>query len=113
MPTVPRSELVAFGASCLQACGATEQNAAIVSNVLARADARGIPSHGSNRLHLYCDELKRGAVSASSIPIVVQESPGGALVDGANAQGPVVGEFCMTMAIEKAKTAGIALVVCR
>lgn len=77
-----------------------------------QADARGIPSHGVNRLDLYCDELRRGAVDPHATPVVVSDAAAVALVDGKNAQGPAVGKFCMDLAIEKAKLAGCAWVVC-
>lgn len=35
------------------------------------ADVRGIPSHGVNRLELYCDELLRKAVDAHGIPVLL------------------------------------------
>ena len=53
-----------------------------------QADLRGVYSHGVNRLDLYCDELRRGAVDASATPVVVSDAAGIALVDGNNAQGP-------------------------
>ena len=77
------------------------------------SDVRGIPSHGVNRLDLYCDELKRGAVDPHGKPEVVSDALAVALVDGHNAQGPVVGKFCMDLAIEKAKSVGCAWVVCK
>lgn len=79
---------------------------------MVEADARGIPSHGVNRLDLYCDELRRGCVDPAAVPEVVSDAAAVALVNGKNAQGPVVGKFCMDLAIEKAKTVGCAWVVC-
>jgi LDH2 family malate/lactate/ureidoglycolate dehydrogenase len=46
-------------------------------------------------------------------PAIASDAPAVALVDGHNAQGPVVGKFCMDLAIEKAKSVGCAWVVCK
>jgi len=48
---------------------------------------------------------------SSGEPVVVKESGATALVDGMNLLGPVVGNFCMSLAIKKAKEIGIGLVV--
>ena len=46
-------------------------------------------------------------------PSVVKQSPGTALVDGQNLLGPLVGQYCMDLAMEKAKKIGIGLVAAR
>eukprot|EP00041_Stephanoeca_diplocostata_P014102 m.253218 g.253218 ORF g.253218 m.253218 type:complete len:380 (-) comp19580_c0_seq2:377-1516(-) len=109
---IPAKDLEDFCTSCLVASGSEPENARLVAHVLVLADLRDINSHGVNRLDLYCDELKRGAVSTSAKPTIASEAASVALVDGKNAQGPVVGKFCMDLAIAKAKETGCAWVVC-
>jgi LDH2 family malate/lactate/ureidoglycolate dehydrogenase len=43
----------------------------------------------------------------------MNETVATACVDGNNLLGPVVGKFCMNLAIKKAKDAGIGMVVAR
>lgn len=43
--------------------------------------------------------------------MIVKQSSATALVEGNNLLGPVVGKFCMNLAIEKAKQSGIGWVV--
>jgi LDH2 family malate/lactate/ureidoglycolate dehydrogenase len=107
---VKYEELLSFCEATLVASGSSTENAAQVARVLVKADLRGIPSHGVNRLYLYCDELRRGAVKSDGSPFVVSESASAALVDGDNAQGAVVGDFCMDLAIKKARETGVGWV---
>ena len=110
---VASHELESYAAACLMAHGSTAEKAAVVSKVLIAADRRGISSHGINRLALYCDELSRGAVNTAATPHVIADAPSCACVDGENAQGVVVGEFCMKIAIAKARKFGVGWVVAR
>ena len=45
--------------------------------------------------------------------MVVTETPGAALVDGRDGLGGVVAEFCMELAISKARRVGVAWVTAR
>lgn len=56
-------------------------------------------------------DVTKGTTSSSEEPSVLKESPATALVDGNNCLGPVVGNFCMKLAIKKAKEVGVGLVV--
>ena len=62
---------------------------------------------------MYVDDLRAGATASAGDPVVVKESPATAYVDGNNLLGPVVGNFCMKLAIEKAKNVGIGIVVAK
>src|SRR5699024_4852489 len=44
-------------------------------------------------------------------PVVLNQTAATAWVDGQSLLGPVIGTFCMNLAIEKAKQSGIGLVV--
>lgn len=77
---------------------------------LVGADYRGHYSHGMNRLEMYLNELNKGTVDGSSVPVLIKETVSTAWVDGRNGLGAVVGNWCMDLAIEKAKTTGIGIV---
>lgn len=60
---------------------------------------------------MYVKDIQTGICAKDGEPVVEKESSATALVDGKNLLGPVVGNFCMNLAIKKAKEAGIGWVV--
>lgn len=62
---------------------------------------------------MYVKDIKTGICAKDGEPVVEKETAATALVDGRNLLGPVVGNFCMKLAIQKAKEAGIGWVVAR
>ena len=62
---------------------------------------------------MYIDDIKSGVIASTGEPEIVRQSPATAYVDGNNLLGPVVGNFCMRLAIEKAKNVGIGMVVAK
>ncbi|KAK3747559.1 hypothetical protein QZH41_015793 [Actinostola sp. cb2023] len=62
---------------------------------------------------MYIHDIKVGTTISHGEPSILKESPATALVDGNNLLGPVVGNFCMDLAIKKAQDIGISWVACR
>ena len=62
---------------------------------------------------MYVADISSKCTSNRGSPVVIKETVATALVDGQNLLGPVTGKFCMDLAIEKAKAAGIGLVSAR
>lgn len=60
---------------------------------------------------MYVKDIQTGICAKDGEPVVEKESAATALVDGKNLLGPVVGNFCMNLAIKKAKEVGIGWVV--
>lgn len=60
---------------------------------------------------MYVKDIQTGICAVDGEPVVEKESVATALVDGKNLLGPVVGNFCMNLAIRKAKEVGIGWVV--
>lgn len=60
---------------------------------------------------MYVKDIQSGICAKEGEPVVEKESAATALVDGRNLLGPVVGNFCMDLAIKKAKEVGIGWVV--
>lgn len=111
---VPKEELHSFVVKSMEVVGLQSNKASVLADLLVSADYRGHYSHGLNRLDMYMNEVKTGMTSHEDIePVIVKESAGTALVEGNNLIGPYVARFCMDLAIEKAKTAGIGFVSCR
>lgn len=63
-----------------------------------------------NRLEMYINDLQQKSIDGTAKPKLLKESPATAWVDGCNGLGAVVGRYCMDLAIEKAKTAGVGWV---
>ncbi len=62
---------------------------------------------------MYVRDIKSGMTVSNCEPVVVQERAATAHVDGCNLLGPVVGNFCMNLAITKAKDTGVGWVVAK
>lgn len=77
------------------------------------ADVRGHFSHGMNRLEMYINDLLINSTAGGAVPEILKETPSTAWVDGKNGLGAIVGEFCMDLAIQKAKNVGVGWVVAK
>ncbi|KAH7936829.1 hypothetical protein HPB49_005675 [Dermacentor silvarum] len=110
---VSRKEVEAFITRCMRKVGTDKTHAEALANVLVTGDYRGHFSHGLNRLQRYVTDIQKGACERSGEPVVIKEFAATALVDGKNLLGPVVGTFCMKLAMLKAKHAGIGWIVAR
>eukprot|EP01120_Amphizonella_sp_Union-15-10_P006467 TRINITY_DN207_c0_g1_i2.p1 TRINITY_DN207_c0_g1~~TRINITY_DN207_c0_g1_i2.p1 ORF type:complete len:361 (-),score=60.99 TRINITY_DN207_c0_g1_i2:50-1132(-) len=106
-------DLIDFTTKALVEATVTEEHALLAATILVEADLRRIHSHGVNRLDMYCNEVKSGVVSGSAKPKILKETVAIAHVDGQNGLGCVVGDFCMKLAIKKAKEVGIGWVVAK
>eukprot|EP00048_Salpingoeca_helianthica_P023836 m.27557 g.27557 ORF g.27557 m.27557 type:complete len:424 (+) comp9024_c1_seq1:44-1315(+) len=113
MAVVSASELLSLARACIEAAGASQEAADVAAQVLIDADLRGVSSHGVNRLEMYCLELERRMVDGHAVPIVENDAPASALVNGMNAPGAYIGDFCMKLAIQKAREAGVGWVTVR
>uniref|UniRef100_A0A3B3XZP8 Malate dehydrogenase n=1 Tax=Poecilia mexicana TaxID=48701 RepID=A0A3B3XZP8_9TELE len=108
---ISQQEVQSFIERCLTTVGAKPHHASSLAEVLVTADCRGHYSHGLNRMDMYLKDIQTGVCAVEGEPVVEKESAATALVDGNNLLGPVVGNFCMNLAIRKAKEVGIGWVV--
>lgn len=113
MVLVKEAEARRFVSSCMEAAGCDAAAAARVADLLVEADLKGHKSHGINRLGRYLAEVESGTCHPRAAPEVVTESASTALVDGGSAPGVTVGEFCMGLALEKARATGVGWVAAR
>src|SRR5687767_3551014 len=77
---------------------------------MARADVNGSEGHGVFRLPQYIRRIKGGAVNVRPKIAIKREAAAMALVNGDNGMGHLVMRYATRIAIEKAKTAGVAWV---
>ncbi|XP_017571221.1 uncharacterized oxidoreductase YjmC-like [Pygocentrus nattereri] len=106
-----QAEVQTFIEHCMLAVGTRPSHARSLAEVLVEGDMRGHYSHGLNRLDLYVKEIRAGICAQEGEPLLEKESLATALVNGNNLLGPVVGNYCMSLAVKKAREAGIGWVV--
>jgi LDH2 family malate/lactate/ureidoglycolate dehydrogenase len=105
--------LNAFAVAAFLAGGATAEDAVDAAEVLLRTDMRGIHSHGLQTLPIHLDNLRDGGTSSPVRLTTVRETPVTAVVDGNGGIGLVVARRANRLAIEKARTSGVGIVLVR
>ena len=108
MPTVEATRLEAIVSGLLQAAGASEQEAAIVSRHSVGANLAGHDSHGVIQIPVYIERIKVGHIVPGAPFETVKESPTTTVVDGHWGFGYVVSERAMQMTIDKARRNNVA-----
>ena len=109
-PDAVRATVVAL----FTALGMGPDDAARGADVLVYADTRGIDSHGvSNMTRSYVAGLREGRINPAPGPTVVRDTGPAVTIDGDRGLGLVVGPPAMALAIERAATHGIGVVVLR
>ena len=93
--------------------GFKEDEARIITDVLLLSDLYGIESHGMQRLVRYHKGIEKGMIKVDAKPEIVFETPVSAVVDAHDSMGQLAGHFGMSLAIEKAKKSGMAVVTVR
>jgi len=110
----PFDKMEQFMADAFVKAGVPEYDAKICADVLIESDKRGIDSHGCGRFKpIYLDRIKAGIQNPVTRFEIVRENLATAVVDGHDGMGMVVGRQCMQMAIDRARTYGIGMVVAR
>ncbi|XP_017104621.2 uncharacterized oxidoreductase YjmC [Drosophila bipectinata] len=99
-----------FVSQVFAAMDVPKQAASEMADVLIAADYMGHRSMGIHRLPAIAADLLNGTVVGTATPSIMSELEAIGLVDGHNAPGPVVANFCMDLAIQKAREVGIGWV---
>ena len=99
-----------FIAMAFEAVGMPAADARTVAGLMAEADLQGSDGHGVIRLPQYLKRIRAGGVNLKPDIRVVQERAAMALVNGDNAMGHLVMKRAAELAMEKARTAGVAWV---
>ena len=108
--SVSFERLKAFIQEAMVRLGLPEGDAATVAALMAQADLQGSDGHGVSRLPQYARRIKAGGFNVRPNIKVVREAPATALVNGDNGMGHLVMKRAAEIAIEKARTTGIAWV---
>jgi hypothetical protein len=64
-------------------------------------------------VEMYIRDVQSGICDGAAEPVIVKRTSATALVDGRNGLGPVVGNFCMHLALKKAMDTGVGWVAAR
>lgn len=88
-------------------------DAAQVAGLMADADLQGSDGHGVIRLPQYIKRIRAGGINKQPNIRIVQERAAMAVVDGDNGMGHLVVSRAVDIAIEKARSAGVAWVSTR
>ena len=103
-------ELEAFIARAFEAVDVPAHDAQAIAELMTRADVNGSEGHGVFRLPQYIRRIKGGAVNVRPNIRIERQAGAMALVNGDNGMGHLVMKYATQIAIEKAKTAGVAWV---
>lgn len=86
--------------------GLSEEESAVFSDSLVKADMRGISSHGMTRLATYAKRVEDGLVAGHVTPEIIKDGLGVIAVDGKNGMGAYVGAWTMERCMERAEKYG-------
>lgn len=105
--------LEAFIARCLVACDMPSEDADTVARLMTEADLIGQEGHGVFRLPMYIKRIRAGGMNMRPEFKRVSERTATALIDGDNGMGHLVMHHATKLAMEKARTTGVAWVGAR
>jgi len=107
---IPYERLRDFIAAVFERVGIPAEDAHTLGSLMAEADLQGSDGHGVIRLAPYVRRIKSGGVNVRPSIRVTEERPAMALVHGDNGMGHLVMKRAAAIAIEKARTTGVAWV---
>ena len=110
---VSADQLSTFISNALKSAGLPDQDAAKVAGLMADADLQGSDGHGVIRLPQYVKRILAGGINTRPNIRVATERAAMAVVDGDNGMGHLVMSHAVDIAIEKARSAGVAWVGAR
>jgi LDH2 family malate/lactate/ureidoglycolate dehydrogenase len=105
--------LQAYIAMAFVEVGMPQADAHKVATLMASADLQGSDGHGVIRLVPYVKRIRAGGVNLRPNMRVVHERAGSAVIDGDNGMGHLVVSRAVELAIDKARTTGVAWVGAR
>jgi len=107
---IPFERLRDFMTLAMTRLGLPQGDAEIVGRLMAEAELQGSDGHGAIRLLPYARRIRAGGINLHPDIRIVQERPAMALLDGDNGMGHLVMQKAAQIAVEKARTCGVAWV---
>jgi LDH2 family malate/lactate/ureidoglycolate dehydrogenase len=91
----------------------SDLDSALLADSLVTADLSGTHSHGVIRVPEYVKKLMVDGVDPKGVPEIASDRGSAIVVDGKNSMGQIGSTYAMNLAIERAKTTGVAIAVVR
>jgi len=110
---VPAAQLQAFVATLFAQAGLRPADASVVAQALVWANLRGVDTHGVSRVAHYFDFIANGVINPAASVSVAVETLAVTVLEADRAAGPVAMTQATELAMAKAKTAGLGLVMVR
>jgi LDH2 family malate/lactate/ureidoglycolate dehydrogenase len=107
---VPAERLRAQLVSVLHAWGMSDAHADTTAAMMLETDLRGVDSHGISMLPTYDREFRAGRLTMRPVWKTLREGPAIALIDADASLGHPVAVHAMTLAADKCRDTGVALV---
>ncbi len=104
---VGHEELKRFIHDVLIVAGANDADAATVADGLVWANLRGVDGHGISRLPRYSKYIDSGEIDVKAQPELIADRAATFVIDGHHGFGPVAAMWASTLAVERAKQAGV------
>ena len=111
--TVTPAAFQDFARDIFVAKGLSPEDSAALAHSFVWASLRGIDSHGIARVPRYVEMFANGIANPEATITVDDTRPGAAVVDADLAPGPIALTRAVDIAVEKAKTQGVAIVSVR
>jgi uncharacterized oxidoreductase len=113
MLLIDAAELTAKTRRVFAAAGSAESEAEIIADHLVEANLKGHDSHGVGMIPSYLRNLDGGKVKPNEPGHIVNDSGSMVVYDGERGYGQIVARAATELAIERAKTNGVAVVALR
>src|SRR5438045_9764116 len=97
-----------FIAASFRQMGLPAEDASTIASLMAEADLQGSDGHGVIRLPQYARRISARGINVRPDIRIIRERPGMALLDGDNGMGHLVMSRAADLAVEKARTSGVA-----
>ena len=110
---VQEDRLLAFATACFERAGLEAEHAGLISRLLVNSDLRGVRSHGTGLVSVYCSRFEQGRLNPRPRVRVVQETPGTAVLDGDGTLGYLPMVRATEQAIARARDVGVGMAVAR
>jgi LDH2 family malate/lactate/ureidoglycolate dehydrogenase len=107
---VPAERVRAQIVAVLRAWGMDADAVETTADVMLDTDLVGVDSHGISMLMSYDEQRRRGKLKLAAKPRVVRDNAATALIDADAGLGHFPSVMAMTLAIDKAKAAGVGTV---
>jgi LDH2 family malate/lactate/ureidoglycolate dehydrogenase len=104
--TISYNQLDRFIRQIFAKIGCPPDDTNTISDVLLKAELRGIPSHGLMRIPDYIMLWEKGRAKSRPDIKIIHQTPSTAVIDGDAAFGMIAAKKAMLLAIEKAKSVG-------